>query len=297
MKNRIKRWIVPGLVGVMLFGTVSTVFASFRERLEGHWSQKTLSEKVVSEYFPTKAANDFKDLMPKKEMMRSEVIDALNRVYEKYGKKMLMNPESAEIIKRGEILELLKPALLQGETLPTPTSEVSFKDWNNRTPEERQLLALLVERKIINGVSGTHFAPDRAMTQSEVMIVVQRLVRMMERETAESQLQTGKEIPFRLLGQSQTYNDSEGFFFREEGEKILLSVTKRFPTPGYTLKVDKILSGTKGLLVKWHADTPGDMIVPQVITYQAVSIEILKSDLPKDTPIQFFVEGFERNDM
>lgn len=297
MKQRIKKWLVPGLVGMMLLGTTFTSFAGFHERLEGHWSQKLLKENTVSEYFPMRAANDFAELLPKKEMMRSEVIDALNRLYEKYGKTGLMNPENAELIKRKEILELLKPALMQKDILPKPKREVFFEDWKEMKPEERQVLGLLVEKKILNGISETRFAPDRGMTQSEVMIVVQRLDRMMAQEKAETQLQTGKEVPFRLLGQSQSYNDSEGFSFHDEGEKIRLSVTKRFPTPGYTLTIDKILVGTEGLLVKWHADTPGNMIVPQVITYQTVSIEILKSDLPKDAPMNVFVEGFERNDM
>lgn len=298
MKNRIKKRLIPGLVGAMLLGTAMPVFAGMAERLEGHWSKGILKEKTVTDFFPTKATEDFLKLLPKKEMMHSETVDALNLLYKKYGKTPLANPESAELMKRADIIPLLRPALSTKEnTLPDAKIELAFEDLKEIPEEQLSLLRLLVERKILNGISKTQFAPDRVMTQSEVMITVQRLDQMLEKEKTAEQLQTGKEIKFRLLGLSQSYNDSEGFFFHEEGDNIRLSIIKRFPTPGYELKVDKILAGTKGLLVKWHVESPaGDLVVPQVITYQTLSLEIPKAELPKDTPILFFIDGFERND-
>lgn len=299
MKNKIKRRLIGAWVGILLLGTATPVFAGMSERLEGHWSKGVLKENTVTEFFPTKAEKDFAKLLPKQQMMRSEVVDALNLLYKKYGKMLLENPESTEKMKRGDIIPLLAPAFRTKEnTLPSANINLTFEDMKGISQDRFGLLQLLVERKILNGVSKTLFAPDRVMTQSEVMITVQRLARMLERERAETQLQTGKEIKFRLIGQSQSYNDSEGFFFREEEETVRLSIIKRFPTPGYALQVDKILAGTKGLLIKWHVDFPAaDLVVPQVITYQTLSIEIPKSELPKDTPLEFFVDGFERNDM
>ena len=299
MKNNIKRRLIGAWVGILLLGTATPVFAGMSERLEGHWSKGVLKEKTVTEFFPTKAAEDFAKLLPKQEMMRTEVVDALNLLYKKYGKTLLENPESTELMKRGDIIPLLAPAFRTKEnTLPTANINLTFEDIKGMAQDRLELLQLLVERKILNGISKTLFAPDRVMTQSEVMITVQRLAQMLDREKTETQLQTGKELKFRLVGQSQSYNDSEGFFFRETEDAVRLSLIKRFPTPGYSLQVDKILAGTKGLLVQWHADAPApDLMLAQVITYQTLTVEIPKSELPKGTPLEFFVDGFERNDI
>lgn len=65
-------------------------------------------------------------------------------------------------------------------------------------PEERKILAILADLKILAGVNKKHFAPEREMTQAEAMIVVQRVFDFLERTFADSLPKSAQKVDFTI---------------------------------------------------------------------------------------------------
>ena len=101
-----------------------------------------------------------------------------------------------------------------------------------------------------------------------------------------------EEISFKTMGIMQSYNGEESVKINNLKDKVTLTITKGFPTPGYSLSVDKITSVKEGYKVFLGSQAPSeDMIQLQVITYKTITIEIDKKDLLKPAPYTFIVEG------
>ena len=100
------------------------------------------------------------------------------------------------------------------------------------------------------------------------------------------------EIAFEALGIVQSYNNQEELIVKEENDKVLLTITKQFPTPGYTMTVDKIMREGKNYKIYFNIVEPRpDMILPQVITYKTLTIEIDKN-LLNEPPYNFILDGY-----
>ena len=98
-------------------------------------------------------------------------------------------------------------------------------------------------------------------------------------------------IPFTLLGMVQSYSASEGITTKDNGDKLIISITKSFPTPGYNMEVGKITKSKDGHIIHLNIVPPDeDSIQLQVITYKTITIEVNKKDLG-NPPYIFKMEG------
>ena len=105
-----------------------------------------------------------------------------------------------------------------------------------------------------------------------------------------------RRIAFNITDTIQSYNSVESVVVKEEKEKVIVIITKEFSTPGYSLGVEKILEVDGGYKVFLDIIPPhAESILPQVITYKTITIEINKSQLNGVAPYKFTVEGIKAN--
>ena len=177
--------------------------------------------------------------------------------------------DSNKVLSREDIAYLLGNKLVEIGLELNTSVDLPFKDIDTMSNESKESLKLLYFNKIILGDTNSNFGPNRDLTHVEGVIVLQRVKEVLE---------SMNEIAFKTLGIVQTYNNQEELIVKEENEKVLLTVTKQFPTPGYTMTVDRIMKTGKNYKIFFNIAEPRpDMILPQVITYKTLTIEIDKT--------------------
>lgn len=104
------------------------------------------------------------------------------------------------------------------------------------------------------------------------------------------------EVAFNITGIVQSYNSQECILVKEEKDKVLVTLTKEFPNPGFGLGVEKIVLEDDGYRIYLDITPPkeGSMQM-QVITYKTMTIEIDKKHLKQSSPYTFYVDGIESN--
>lgn len=149
--------------------------------------------------------------------------------------------------------------------------------------ENTDALKILYNNKIIVGDTNSNFNPNKNLTQVEAIVVLQRVKGVLE---------SMNKIAFKTLGIVQSYNNQEELIIKEEEARVLLTITKEFPTPGYTMTVDKIMREGDNYRIYFNIVKPkADMILPQVIAYKTLTLEIDK-DLLCEAPYNFILDGY-----
>src|SRR5699024_4404536 len=150
------------------------------------------------------------------------------------------------------------------------------KDIKDRPIEEQNTIKALYNAGIIEGENITKYNPNRLATQAEAIVLLQRVEKVLNQNT----------IPFDLLGIIQLYSGNEGISIKESSDKIVLSITKSFPTPGYNMEVEKITRGQENYKIHLNiTPPPKDSQQLQVITFKTITIEINKKHI--DPPYIF----------
>lgn len=262
-------------------------------KLKGHWSEKYIKPQMIELYLPQYAYDSFQKFQPSEFITQSAVFHALKVMYREYGILPLDNKaDQNKVMKRKDIFVLLAPVVAKYEKEGSP--EPAFQDVKNLTKEERATLTNLVALGIIQGVSKTAFAPDRDMTQSEAVIVLQRVYDLIATPFADALPKKSEKLSFVVSDYKRSYDSKEGIAFHEDADFLYITITKRFSTPSYTLQIMRVFASDKG----FHVDlkTTGLMegaIVPQVITYESVTVQIPRSEIPKHTPYEVIGAGVE----
>lgn len=294
MKKIMKLLYIVSVAGLCcLFSFVS--FAGIGEKLEGHWSKDLIKEQTIAEFFPKLAENNFENLSPSGNISISDTASAFSMLYKKYNKEKLLPPSSsAKEFRRKEILMLLVPALKDTNgKLAQPTHPLPYLDCESLTQQEIYLLQLLTEQHLIKGNTKTTFLPNNIMTQSEVIILLQRLESHFLRE--QPLPSEGRLLPFQILESSLNYNDYEGIQTDETDDTVRITITMQFPTPGYSFSVQKMILSKNGIeIVPEIVSPPRDSEQLQVITYYKTTVEIKKADIPSDAILQFTMKGLRQ---
>ena len=277
---------------LLLFSTVS--FAAMQGKLEHHWAKTQLKEKTVLDFFPKFAENNFERFAPAETISRSEFVESLNLLFQKYNKEPISGKEAVtEPMNRKELLSLLAPVVKNEDgTFPIAIQKNQFKDCGNLLPDELLVLQLLTERTLLKGSSKTQFLPDQILTQGEAMILIQRLNDHFRKLLPSPLPAEENTLAFKVISSAENYSDQEGVLTKETKDTIRLTITKQFSTPGYSLSVKKMAMTEKGIFVSLNITSPAaDAILPQVITYQKITVEVQKNEIPANIPSLFFVEG------
>lgn len=103
-----------------------------------------------------------------------------------------------------------------------------------------------------------------------------------------------EEISFKTMGIRKNSKDEEAINVQCLKDKVLITITKAFPTPGYSISVDKIQETDEGYRIYLDEVPPlMDSIQLQVVTYKTITLEIDKKELKKPGPYRFILDGHD----
>lgn len=260
----------------------SLSFASISDKLANHWSNSQINRTFVAYYFPYLSRDYFAKFDPDGEITEQEFILSTASLFKDLGYDILLDGISVGI-SRDDMVNILGNRLLDIGLVSENDVILPFKDVNTMSNDSIELLKLLYSNSIIVGDSAMNFSPSRKLSQAESIIILQRVKEVLERMNT---------VVFKTLGIVQSYNNQEEIIIKEENDKILVTITKEFPTPGYSMTVDKILRERGSYRVYFDiTPPPSDAIQLQVITYKTLTLEINKDQL-SGGPYNFKLDGF-----
>lgn len=279
--------VISFVLVIFILSTSVVAFANMDEKIGNHWSKGMIERDFLAYYFPYLAKDSFAKLDPKADMMKQDFALSLASMYKDYELNYFSpNIGLNEALTRKEVVELIGAKLLEVDVEIKENKELTFQDINTMDKESIELLRVLYNLEIIYGVSDTSFAPDKKLSQAEAIIILQRLKGVLEGM---------REISFNITGVVQGYNNQETVIVKELEDSVLVTLTKEFPTPGYSLDVDKILKEKDGYKIYLNIKPPKEgMMQLQVLTYKTMTIEIDKAQL-KQSPYTFIVDGIKSN--
>lgn len=276
-------------IGLIILFTSVLAFAQMDEKLEGHWSKDMIQREFVAYYFSYLARKDFERLDPNESISNRDFSLSLSSLAKDYDLDYTSNNIiSNKRLTRKEVVKTIGNKLAQIEDLRRGNEEIPFTDIDTMDEESLEALRLLYNLEIIKGVSKDKFAPDRIMTQAEAIITLQRVKEVLD---------TKDHVLFTTKGVVSSYNDQEAIIASEKDDKLLVTITKEFSTPGYGISIDKIVREDNNEYQVYLNITPPNPNSEQlqVITYKTITVEIEKTELKGEGPYVFIVEGIKSN--
>lgn len=282
-----KRIITFVLVLTVILSVSAPAFADLEDILGNHWLKAEMDKDFFLYYFSYLAREDFKRFNPNEAIREDEFLLSFSSLLKNMGYS------TAELkfrngIKRIEMVRAIGDNLFNIADIQADDVELPFTDISDIADEELMALKKLYSAGIIKGQSNSMFNPYAYTTQAEAVVVLQRIRDYLS--SLDKDKTASREIPFTLLGTIQSYTGEEGIKTKVEDSKVVVTITKMLPTPGYIVKVEKIVKENEEYRVYLSVTPPDpDSIVPQVIVYKIITIEIDKSELGE--PPYSFVWG------
>jgi len=268
----LKRVISFTIILVLIFSVSLNVFADMKDVLDDHWCNNEIEETFVEIYFPYLVENNYEKLDPDKPMEKDDFLSSFKLLLKDYG-YTYKELKTENDMSRKNVAYIIAQELVYNKILQQNNEgKTPFKDLSNLTDEEKYSIYTLYDRGIMNGRSKDVFNPDGSVTQAECIILLQRV---------KGVLVSMRGIPFKIVSSYQSYNGSESVKVKEVEDKVEVTLIKTFPTPGYSMTVNKIVEEKEGVFRIELAVKPpkAGAVVPQVIVYNTIVIEIDKKDI------------------
>ena len=277
-----KKWMILILVGVLLTTTIS--FGTIGDKRSNHWAKNEVDKMFVANYFPYLAKNNFEKFDPSGPISEQEFNLSLNSLLKDF-EFDVKGLGGTYHMSRGDMVNILGSKLLEVGIKNKDSSNIPFVDVNTMNSNSQASLKLLYSHGIIKGDSNSTYGPGRGLSQVEAIIILQRVKGVLEKMNS---------IAFETLGIVQTFNNQEEIIITNNDKKVLVTITKQFPTPGYTMSVDKIMKTGADYKIYFNIIPPSpDSIQLQVITYKTLTMEIEKSQLG-NPPYKFTFDGYNK---
>jgi hypothetical protein len=278
LRNKIL--LIAILILILSIGT--TAHADLAERVAGHWSESEISETFMAYYFPYLAKNGFENFDPNGFTTRQEFSVSLISLFREHDYTVSGLGDTGALTRIDMAYEMGRRLVEAGFEIG-PDYQITFQDTTSVSEDRVAHLTLLHQLGVVKGESNSVFNPARKLTQAEAVVLLQRLDAVFKKET---------DIPFKITWNSEAYDRKEEMTTIIADDVVLIEITKQFNTPGYGLDVEKVVAS--GDLYRIHfkiTPPPSDAILPQVITYKTLTIEIPRESLG-EPPYNFVVEGF-----
>lgn len=291
-----KKALIPILVIAVIFTMCPLIFADIDTSLSGHWAEKLIDKDFLNNYIPLiKEEND--KFTPDENVKTERFLVSLYNVTSSYD-STLRNDKHADFdtalsyfqnkgiitkdeidgdkpISRLEAVKLLMKTLGLFKEIKLPqTNENAFKDLNKMNEEDIAYTLEANRLGIVNGhIDGT-FRPDMAISQVQAILLLQRY---------KGELQMNKKpIPFAVQKNPNAYSgQKEAVKVEIKDDKVLIMITREFPTSGYSMSIEKILESSSGnydIYLKINKPDSNQKVL-QVITYKSIKVEIDKAIL------------------
>ncbi len=277
-----KKFVSFLLIIAIFISLGAPTFANMEEKISNHWSKTLIKKDFLIYYFPYLAKENFNRFDPKEVIYEDEFLLSFSSLLKDYGYTNAPIGLKTELT-RGDMAKLIGEKLVEIGLISDIEKSLPFTDIQNLSTERKKAIANLYYTNILKGQSSTIYNPNKKLTQGEAIIVLQRINDL---------LYKGSNIPFKLSGVVEYYSGTEGVNWKSEGDKILVTITKMLPTPGYSVEVKEILKSKGAYNIHLNiTPPPKDSEQLQVITYKIITIEIDKKDLG-DPPYNFVLEDF-----
>lgn len=259
-------------------------FGTINDKLSNHWAKDHVDKAFVAYYFPYLAKNNFENFQPAGPISEQDFNLSLNSLFKDY-EYDITGIGGTFHVSRADMVNILGKKLLQVGMEDNTNITLPFIDTNTMKSDSIELLRLLYNRGIIKGDSLSKFGPERGLSQVEAIIILQRVKGVLEEMNS---------IAFETLGIVQTFNNQEEIIVTNNDDKVLVTITKQFPTPGYSMSVNKIMKSDKDYKIYFNITPPKpDSIQLQVITYKTLTMEIEKTKLG-NPPYKFTFDGYNK---
>lgn len=258
------------LVLSLLLSMGTPVLADMGGKLSNHWAKNQINKEFVTRYFPYLAKEDFKRFDPKGTIGEDEFILSFSSLLKDRGYTYVSVGWEVGL-NRVQMANIVGRKLIEESIVSNSGKDTPFVDIGQLTKEEKRSIAALYNHGLISGVSKTKYVPYRKATQAEAIIFLQRISDLLDKRTY---------IPFKLLGIVESYSGKEDIIWRIVNDKVLITITKAFPTPGYNMEVDKLVKAGDDFIIHLKTTPPKkDSIQLQVITYKTITIEVDKEGI------------------
>lgn len=288
--TRLKKEVV-GMKRVFIFLLVFTLILSFTvaygdmaSKLHNHWSRDMIDRSFLAYYFPYLARNNFEKFDPRASISSQDFKLSTASLLSSYGYEIKLVGADGVFLRK-DLVEYFDEVVGLLDFKLESDHNLQFKDIDKLNPNSIRTLKMLNKYNIVQGDTKTLFSPNRELSQAEAVIVLQRVKEALDNLDS---------ITFNVIGFVQSFDNQEEMVVNNDKDRILVTITKQFPTPGYMMDVKNILRTKEGYMIKVHITNPEDTRdVIQVITYQTLTIEIPKEELD-DTPYNFYLEGYNK---
>lgn len=278
------RRLTISLVIILLILSSTVVHANIAEKLNNHWANEMIDRTFLAYYFPYLARDNFARFEPNGYIEDQEFTLSLASLFKDYNYIINSVGEYSSLTREG-IVNKLGTRLIEIGFANDENIELPFKDVNTMSTNSIELLRVLYKNGIIVGEDNSTFNPKRNVTQVEAIIILQRVKGVLEDMNT---------VAFETVGIVQSYNNQEELIVTENRDKVMVTITKSFPTPGYSMDVNKIRKEKEGFRVYIDITPPKpDSIQLQVITYKTLTMEIDKA-LLGNPPYNFILDGFNK---
>lgn len=221
--------------------------------------------------------NKVKEPNPNKPIPKEEFYSQLSDLLKEYGYKWGSTKGKGDIT-REEVVSVIGKYLLDEKIIPNEPNELPFKDIKNMNKDTVKILKALYGKGIIGGKTKNSFNPKSKLTYKEAKIILDRLGKLIDKEWNDKYYKTN--IPFKVINTKESYQGKDGIVVKEEKDKVIVSITKEFGTPGYSMEVEKIKRINNKYEIGLSITPPkknNDLI--QVIKYITIDIEVDKKYL------------------
>lgn len=102
-----------------------------------------------------------------------------------------------------------------------------------------------------------------------------------------------KDIPFKVVESRQIYDRQvEGLSIIGTSYAVVVFICQSFPNPGYSMGISRVVKDGDIYSIYLSVVSPKpNYILPQVITYKSIGIEIDKEDLNPPYRFELVIEG------
>lgn len=278
---------------IALFLSSLATFAEVDLNFKGHWAESIIDKQFIQAHFKylikedTKAA-DLNNTIDRKHFILSlytvlnshqkesidkntEKTNIENAVKYLKGKKILENNSSIEgkITRKEAVKYVVKALELSREIQLSDISFLPFKDMLGLNDEYKRCISKASMIGIVKGYGDSSFRPEENITAIESIIFLQRLKSEID--------ERDKNIPFTVVeGKWSSRGTNNLVTTKQNGGKVKVTLTKEFPTSGYTMtvsRIEKYAHGKYRVHVDVKAPSPKTILL-QVITYRSITIEI-----------------------
>ena len=218
-----------------------------------------------------------KEFNPNKLITKDEFFSSFSSLLEDYGYSW--KPiEGKDKLTREEMVLVIGDFLIEEGVIPRGTSDIPFKDIKNMDKLEKEILMGLYDKGIIKGKTKNTFNPKSKVSYGEARMVLERIGKLLDKKWDKTDKNI---IPFKVKEIVESYNGKEGIVVEEGKDKLLVSITKQFPTPNFAMAVEKIVANRGQYEVHIITAPPKKDIQIQVIRYKTIYLEIDKDDIGK----------------